>query len=233
MVVEIHGGPSAMWGPGERTMWHEFQWLAGLGYAVTYANPRGSGGYGTAFQAANQKNWGPGPSGDVLAICDAALEKSWIDQDRLFLTGGSYGGYLTAWTVTQDQRFQAAVAQRGVYDLPVFYAEGRAWRLVESAYGDPNDPEIAKLLRRDSPVAQADAIQTPLLILHGDRDRRTGFVQSEMLYRALERRGAAVELVRWTEANHDLSRTGPMVDRMDRLIRIADYFERYDVPKRD
>ena len=233
MVVEIHGGPSAMWGPGERTMWHEFQWLAGLGYAVTYANPRGSGGYGTAFQAANQKNWGPGPSGDVLAICDAALEKSWIDRDRLFLTGGSYGGYLTAWTVTQDHRFKAAVAQRGVYDLPVFYAEGRAWRLVETAYGDPNDPEIAELLRRDSPVVQADAIKTPLLILHGDRDRRTGFVQSEMLYRALERRGAAVELVRWTEANHNLSRTGPMVDRMDRLIRIADYFDRYDASKRD
>ena len=87
------------------------------------------------------KNWGPGPSGDVLAICDAALEKSWIDRDRLFLTGGSYGGYLTAWTVTQDHRFKAAVAQR-VYDLPVFYAEGRAWRLVETAYGDPNDPKL-------------------------------------------------------------------------------------------
>ena len=109
----------------------------------------------------------------------------------------------------------------------------RAWRLVETAYGDPSDPEIAELLRQDSPVAQADAIKTPLLILHGDRDRRTGFVQSEMLYRALERRGAVVELVRWAEANHDLSRTGPMVDRMDRLIRIADYFDRYDPLKRD
>ena len=99
MVVEIHGGPSAMWGPGERTMWHEFQWLAGLGYAVTYANPRGSGGYGTAFKPRTET---VRSSGDVLAICDAALEKSWIDRDRLFLTGGSYGGYLTAWTVTQD-----------------------------------------------------------------------------------------------------------------------------------
>ncbi|MAV55718.1 MAG: hypothetical protein CMJ28_07165 [Phycisphaerae bacterium] len=233
MVVEIHGGPSAMWGPGERTMWHEFQWLAGLGYAVAYANPRGSGGYGTEFRSANQKNWGPGPSGDVLAICDAALEKSWIDRERLFLTGGSYGGYLTAWTITQDHRFQAAVAQRGVYDLPVFYAEGRAWRLVETAYGDPSDPEINELLVRDSPVAQANAIKTPLLILHGDLDRRTGFVQSEMLYRSLERRGAPVELVRWSEANHNLSRTGPLIDRMDRLIRIADYFDRYDTLKRD
>jgi dipeptidyl aminopeptidase/acylaminoacyl peptidase len=131
-VLAIHGGPASMWGPGELSMWHEFQLLCSWGYGVVYANPRGSSGYGYAFRRANYQDWGAGPAGDVLAaLDDAARRHEWIDPDRLVVTGGSYGGYLTAWIVGHDQRFKAAVAQRGVYHLPTFFGEANAWRLVE------------------------------------------------------------------------------------------------------
>ncbi|MDX5478353.1 MAG: prolyl oligopeptidase family serine peptidase, partial [Cyclobacteriaceae bacterium] len=96
-ILNMHGGPSAMWGPGEASMWHEFQVMAAKGYGIVYANPRGRGGYGKAFQKGNFQDWGDGPSADVLGSLDAAGNQySWIDQDQLFLTGGSYAGYLTA-----------------------------------------------------------------------------------------------------------------------------------------
>ena len=135
LLVEMHGGPSAMWGPGEATMWHEFQMLAARGYAIVYANPRGSGGYGLDFKAANFQDWGTGPMNDVLAAADVAAELEWVDGKRQVLTGGSYAGYLTAWIVSQTDRFDAAVAQRGVYDLATFFGEGNAWRLVPTHFG--------------------------------------------------------------------------------------------------
>src|SRR6185295_9014793 len=109
-VLEIHGGPTAMWGPGEFTMWHEFQMLCSWGYGVVYSNPRGSGGYGYKHQRANYKDWGDGPAGDVLAALDESVKANPLaDPNRLFITGGSYAGYLTAWIIGHDNRFKAAV----------------------------------------------------------------------------------------------------------------------------
>ncbi|MHC5113267.1 MAG: S9 family peptidase [Planctomycetota bacterium] len=234
LVLEIHGGPSSMWGPGEFTMWHEFQLLCSWGYGVVYANPRGSGGYGYEFQRANFQNWGEGPSGDVLAAVDDALRQDWIDPDRLVVTGGSYGGYLTAWIVCHDHRFKAAVAQRGVYDLETFFGEGNAWRLVEWSMGGlPWDQRTRAVLRQQSPFTWVNRIRTPLLIMHASRDLRTGVSQSEMMYRALEKLSRPVEYVRYPNAGHDLSRTGDPVQRMDRLNRIIEYFDRaVDNPRR-
>ncbi len=227
LVLEIHGGPSAMWGPGEFTMWHEFQLLCSWGYAVVYANPRGSGGYGYDFRRANYQDWGEGPAGDVLAAVDQALLKGWIDPDRMVVTGGSYGGYLTAWIITQDHRFKAAVAQRGVYDLATFFGEGNAWRLMEwSMGGPPWEPRTRPILARESPFTAVNRIRTPLLIMHASNDLRTGVSQSEMLYRALKRLGRPVEYVRYPDAGHDLSRTGDPRQRLDRLNRIVEFFER-------
>ena len=229
VVLQIHGGPSAMWGPGELSMWHEFQLLASWGYGVVYANPRGSGGYGYRFQRANFQNWGQGPAGDVLAALDEVIEKNaWADPDRLVMTGGSYGGYLTAWIVAHDHRFRAAVAQRGVYHLPTFFGEGNAWRLLGWAMGgSPFDPEIREIMERESPFNVADRIETPLLIKHGDEDLRTGVSQSEMLYRALKELEKPVEFVRYPGAGHDMSRGGDPKQRMDRLNRIIEFFERH------
>jgi dipeptidyl aminopeptidase/acylaminoacyl peptidase len=228
LALQIHGGPSAMWGPGESSMWHEFQLLCSWGYGVVFANPRGSGGYGYDFQKANFQDWGAGPMGDVLAAVDQVLFEDWVDQDRLVMTGGSYAGYLTAWIVGHDNRFRAAVAQRGVYDLATFFGEGNAWRLNGWAMGGfPWEPATRRVMQRESPFSYVDRIRTPLLIMHGSRDLRTGVSQSEMLYRGLKQLGRDVEYVRYPEAGHDLSRDGDPTMRMDRLNRIIEFFERH------
>jgi dipeptidyl aminopeptidase/acylaminoacyl peptidase len=228
LAVEMHGGPSAMWGPGEQTMWLEFQVLASWGYGVVYSNPRGSGGYGYEFQKANFQNWGDGPAGDVLAAVDRAVLAPWVDPERLVLTGGSYAGYLTAWIIAHDHRFRAAVAQRGVYDLFTFFGEGNAWRLVPSAMGGyPWEALIRPVLARESPLTHVRQIRTPLLITHASNDLRTGVSQSEMLYRSLKAMERPVEYIRYPNAGHDLSRTGDPLQRMDRMCRIIEFFERY------
>jgi dipeptidyl aminopeptidase/acylaminoacyl peptidase len=228
LVLAIHGGPSAMWGPGEHTMWHEFQLLAARGYGIVYANPRGSGGYGYDFKKANYQDWGAGPAGDLLAALDEAAKLPWVDPDKRFVVGGSYAGYMTAWIVGHDQRFDAAVAQRGVYDLSFFFGEGNAWRLVPYHMGGyPWEPEARAVLDRESPLTYVEEIRTPLLIIHSDRDRRTGVNQSEMLYKALKVLERPVEYVRYPEEGHDLSRSGDPKRRLDRLNRIVEFFERY------
>lgn len=228
IALMIHGGPAAMWGPGELSSWHELQYLAARGFGVVYANPRGSLGYGADFVRANRSDWGPGPAGDVLAALDDALRFEWADRDRQVIGGGSYGAYLTTFVIGRDRRFRAAVADRGVYDLRTFFGEGSAWRLVEWAYGGmPFDQRLRDRIDRDSPVNDVQRIRTPLLIMHGDHDRRTGTAQSEMLYRGLRVLGRPVELVRYPNADHDMSRTGDVRQRLDRLIRSVEFFERF------
>ncbi|MBW3469405.1 S9 family peptidase [Arthrospiribacter ruber] len=227
-VVNMHGGPSAMWGPGEASMWHEFQVMAARGYGVVYANPRGSGGYGKAFQKGNFQDWGDGPAADVLGSLDEAMKQyDWIDGDNLVLTGGSYAGYLTAWIVGHDHRFKAAFAQRGVYELTFFLGEGNAWRLVPNHFGYPWEEGVKEILDYNSPQTYVQNIQTPLLIKHGDQDLRTGVRQSELLYKSLKILGKPVEYVRYPEEGHELSRSGAVHRRIDRMARIIEFFERY------
>ncbi|MFT5288161.1 MAG: dipeptidyl aminopeptidase/acylaminoacyl peptidase [Planctomycetota bacterium] len=231
VVLSLHGGPHVMWGAGSHSMWHEWQWMAARGYTVVFANPRGSDGYGYDHRKGNYRDWGTGPGGDVLACLDDALERyaDEVDAKRLFLTGGSYAGYLTAWIVGNDQRFRAAVAQRGVYDLATFFGEGNAWRLVEYSFGGmPWEAEIREILVRESPVTYVESMHTPLLIMHASDDLRTGVSGSEMLYRALRELKRPVEYVRYPGEGHDLSRTGNPRNRVDRLLRIVEFFERFD-----
>lgn len=233
LLLEIHGGPSAMWGPGEATMWHEFQFMAARGFGVVYSNPRGSGGYGYAFKHLNYRDWGTGPAGDVLEVAREAVRKNrWADEDRQVVTGGSYAGYLTAWIVAHDDRFQAAVAQRGVYDLTAFLGEGNAWRLVPWHFGgypwdDEGEDAPYAVLRANSPLTFVDQIETPLLIIHSDNDLRTGVTQSENLYKSLKILEKPVEYVRYPNAGHDLSRTGDPRQRVDRTLRIYEFLARY------
>ncbi|MBV9302268.1 MAG: S9 family peptidase [Acidobacteriaceae bacterium] len=228
-VLDMHGGPSAMWGPGEFTMWHEFQMFCSFGYGVVYANPRGSGGYGYPFQHANYQNWGEAPMGDVMAALDDSISRyPMIDKDRLFLAGGSYAGYLAAWIVGHTNRFKAAAAERGVYDLSTFFGEGNAYRLVPEEFGGyPWDPETRRVLDQQSPITYVKSITTPLLILHGSQDNRTGVTQSQMLFRALKQLNRPVEYVRYPGIGHELTRSGPPHQRMDHMLRIIEFFERY------
>lgn len=228
LLLEIHGGPSAMWGPGESSMWHEYQFFCGKGYGVVYCNPRGSGGYGLDFLRANVNDWGAGPTSDVLTALNKTVAEGWADTSKLIVTGGSYAGYLVAWIIGHDQRFAAACSQRGVYDLATFFGEGNAWRLVPNYFGGyPWDPATKATLERESPISYVQNIRTPYIIFHGDNDRRTGFVQGEMLYKSLKVLGRPVEYVRHPNATHEITRSGNNRQRIDQMLRTYEFFERW------
>ncbi len=228
LLLEIHGGPSAMWGPGESSMWHEYQYFCGKGYGVVYANPRGSGGYGLDFLRGNINDWGTGPTKDVLTALDKTVAEGWADTSKLIVTGGSYAGYLVAWIIAHDQRFAAACSQRGVYDLATFFGEGNAWRLVPNYFGGyPWEAAAKATLERESPINYVQNIKTPYIIFHGDNDRRTGFVQSEMLYKSLKVLGRPVEYVRHPGGTHELTRSGNNRQRIDQMLRTWEFFERF------
>ncbi len=232
LMLNMHGGPTAMWGPGESSMWHEFQYFCSQGYGVVYTNPRGSGGYGLEFQRANIKDWGTGPAEDVLGCEAEAARLPWVDTARQVVTGGSYAGYLTAWIVGHDNRFKAAFAQRGVYDLTTFMGEGNAWRLIPEYFNYPWNDKTEKVLESNSPYTFVQNIQTPLLIKHGENDLRTGPIQSEMMYKSMKILGKEVEYVRMPGATHELSRSGNVRQRIDRMLRIYEFFERYVAEKK-
>ncbi len=228
LLLEIHGGPSAMWGPGETSMWHEYQYFCSKGYGVVYCNPRGSGGYGYDFLRANVNDWGAGPTSDVLTALDKTVAEGWADTSKLLVTGGSYAGYLVAWIIAHDHRFKAACSQRGVYDLATFFGEGNAWRLVPNYFGGyPWETATKATLQRESPINYVQNITTPYIIFHGDNDRRTGFVQSEMMYRSLKVLGRPVEYVRHPNATHEITRSGNNRQRIDQLLRTWEFFERW------
>ncbi|PIF62556.1 S9 family peptidase [Flavobacterium sp. 11] len=227
LLLEIHGGPSAMWGPGEESMWHEYQYFCSKGYGVVYSNPRGSGGYGLDFLRGNINDWGKGPASDVLTALDKTVEEGWADKSKLLITGGSYAGYLTAWIISHDNRFKAACAQRGVYDLTTFFGEGNAWRLVPNYFGGyPWEPKVKEILTRESPISYVQNITTPFIIFHGGNDRRTGFIQAEMMFRSLKVLNRPVEFVVHPGATHEITRNGDNRQRMDQMLRTYEFFER-------
>ncbi len=228
-ILNIHGGPSAMWGPGMFSMWHEYQLENAWGYGVVYSNPRGSGGYGDKFKRANYQDWGTGPAGDILGALDDAVEnQAWIDKDQLFVEGGSYAGYMVAWIVGHDNRFKAANAQRGVYELSTFLGEGNQWRLVPEHFGGyPWEKSTKEILEANSPLTYVEKINTPLLIIHGDQDLRTGVIQSETLYKSLKILGKPVEYIRYPKEGHELTRSGNPGRMMDHMLRVIEFFERY------
>lgn len=228
LLLEIHGGPSAMWGPGESSMWHEYQFFCARGYGVVYCNPRGSGGYGENFLRANMDNWGKGPASDVLEALDRTVAEGWADTSRLVLTGGSYAGYLVSWIIGHDQRFKAACSQRGVYDLKTFFGEGNAWRLVPNYFGGyPWEEKTLAIIERESPINYVSNIKTPYIIFHGENDLRTGVIQSEMLYKSLKVLGRPVEYVRHPGATHEITRSGDNRQRIDQMLRTYEFFERF------
>jgi len=229
LLLEIHGGPAAMWGPGETTMWHEYQFFCSRGYGVVYCNPRGSGGYGFDFLKSNVNDWGTGPTSDVLTALDKTVAtENWVDTSRLIVTGGSYAGYLVAWIIGHDHRFKAACSQRGVYDLATFFGEGNAWRLIPNYFGGyPWEAATKATLQRESPINYVQNITTPYIIFHGENDRRTGTTQGEMLYRSLKVLGKPVEYVRHPGATHEITRSGNNRQRIDQMLRTYEFFERW------
>lgn len=233
LVVEIHGGPHAMWSTAG-TMWHEFQTLAARGYVVFWSNPRGSTGYGEEYMAAIERDWGEITMQDVLVGADAVCEREYVDETNQFITGGSFGGYMTGWIVGHTDRFAGAVAQRGVYDLSSFYGSTDAFKLVEWDFGtEPwDEPDF---LWEHSPVAYASEVTTPTLVIHADKDFRVPVNNGEMFYLFMKKNGVETRLVRYPREGHELSRSGEpghVVDRIERLVRWFDgYSEHHKAPK--
>ncbi|MHB8572075.1 MAG: S9 family peptidase [Candidatus Dormibacteria bacterium] len=222
LVMEVHGGPHGAYG---HTFFLEFQILAGRGLNVFYMNPRGSAGYGEAFSRACVKDWGGADFRDLMTGLDQVLTEGRFDPARLGVGGGSYGGFMTNWIIGQTDRFAAAITMRSLSNLISEHGNGDIvlWGLIE--IGDPLH-QLEELWRR-SPLAYAEKVNTPLLLLHGDMDLRCHVEQAEQMFAVLRRLGKQVELVRFPDESHNLSRSGRPDRRAERLRLIADWFERY------
>ncbi len=230
LVLEIHGGPHTLY--GWSPCW-EFQVLAGSGVSVLATNPRGSEGYGEDFNAANLPDWGVGPTRDVLAHVDAAVEAGLADPKRLGVTGGSYGGYLTNWIVGADQRFAAAMTCRSVTDLATLMLTGDLaggiFGKMEFGAQPWEDPE---LYRRLSPLTHADRIRTPLLIQHAENDLRCPIGQAEELFAVLRTLKRPVRFMRVPNESHELTRSGAPFRRAENLAQVRAWFGHYLVAGR-
>jgi dipeptidyl aminopeptidase/acylaminoacyl peptidase len=226
LAVEIHGGPHAMWSTAG-TMWHEFQTLAARGYAVFWSNPRGSTGYGEAFTQAIERDWGAITLRDVMAGVETVADRPQIDDSNAFVTGGSFGGFMTAWAVGQTDYFRAAVSQRGVYDLTGFYGStDAAYKLVEGDFDTVPSAE-PEWLWEQSPTGHADAVDTPTLLIHSEDDTRTPICTAELYHRLLRKNGVDTRFVRYPREGHELSRSGEPAHVVDRIERIARWFDGY------
>lgn len=225
LVLNIKGGPGGMWG---QQWFHEFQMMAAAGYAVVFTNYRGSTGYGFAHQNAVHADYGGVDYQDNMAVLDYALaQHDWLDASRLYITGGSHGGFLTNWITSQTSRFKAAVTQRSVsnwlseagtqqYPPNSMQREfaGTLWQNFELYWGR-------------SPLKYADKVTTPTLIIHSTDDHITPIGQGEEWFYALKANQVPVEMVVFKGEGHSLSRNGTPVNLVERLKRILEWFERH------
>jgi dipeptidyl aminopeptidase/acylaminoacyl peptidase len=224
LIVEIHGGPATQYGFG---FFHEMQVLTAAGYVVLYTNPRGSIGYGREFSLAVRGAWGEKDSLDILAGIDALLQKGYIDEQRIGVTGGSYGGFMTNWLVGHTDRFKAAVTDRSVTNLASDFGScDLGWTFADDEL-DTTPWEDLDRYMRISPITFVKNIHTPLLILHSEQDLRCNIEQAEQLFASLKYLGREVLFVRFEGQSHGLSRGGHPKLRIERLHHILGWFEKY------
>lgn len=221
LILSIHGGPHGMFG---WTFNANFQAYASRNFAVLYLNPRGSSGYGQKFSDGSINEWGGGDYKDLMLGVDEALKRySWIDGNRLGVTGGSYGGFMTNWIITQTPRFKAAVASASLSNLISFYSTSLYQDLIHAEFGGfPWDNY--DLLWQWSPLRYVRQAQTPTLFLHGENDNDVHITQAEEMYMGLKRRGVDTVLVRYPREGHSLREPKHRVDALERTIA---WFERY------
>jgi dipeptidyl aminopeptidase/acylaminoacyl peptidase len=228
-ILEIHGGPHVQYA---NTFFHEMQCLAGKGYVVMWTNPQGSQGYGEKHAGVIVKDWGGPDYKDLMTAVDHLVAQDYVDESRLGVTGGSYGGFMTNWIVGHTDRFKAAATQRSVVNLYSFYgASDYGYDFEFEFFGRPwEDEEIALKYLRMSPIHYVQNIKTPLLIIHSDEDHRCPISQAEELYTALKVLKREVMFIRFEGESHGLSRGGRPKNRLERLNRIGDWFDRHLEP---
>lgn len=225
LLLNIHGGPHGMHGYSfSRNL--RSQILAAAGYAVLSVNPRGSSGYGQKFSDGCVNDWGGADYKDLMAGTDDALRRfAWLDSERTGVLGGSYGGYMTNWAITQTQRFRAAVSSASLSNLISFYATSLYNDLIHAEFGGfPWKPGNYERLWERSPLKHVANVQTPALFLHGELDHDVDMSDAEQMYTALSQRGIDAELARYPREGHGFTEAAHKVDAMARTIA---WFDRY------
>jgi dipeptidyl aminopeptidase/acylaminoacyl peptidase len=220
LVLYIHGGPHSAYGEG---WFDEFHNLTGAGMFVLYTNPRGSSGYGADFTYATRGRWGMEDYEDLMKAVDIAIERPDVDADNIGVTGGSYGGFMTAWITTKTNRFRAAQVDRMISNWFSWYGSSDAQGLTEfEFYGKPWDnPDLYREL---SPATHVAAVRTPTLLVQSEEDHRTPMTSAEEWFIALRKQGVPAEFIRYPRSTHDLSRTGEPWLLVDRLGRLRQWF---------
>ncbi|WP_193095281.1 alpha/beta hydrolase family protein [Brevibacterium sp. FME17] len=221
VILNIHGGPFAQYTHG---WFDETQILTSAGYAVVYANPRGSGGRTRTWGTAVQGDMAAPAMADVLAVLDHALAgDAELDSSSLGVQGGSYGGYLTAMITADDHRFQAAIVERGYLDPDSFVGTSDIGRFFTEEYTTRDAQAIA----RQSPLAHASQVRTPSLVMHSELDFRCPLEQAQQYYAALQRAGVDTELLIFPGENHELSRAGQPRHRRQRFEAMLDWWDQH------
>ena len=224
LIINIHGGPHAAYG---HTFNHEMQWMAAKGYVVVYPNPRGSSTFGQEFGNIIQFRFPGDDYKDLMASVDAVIARGYVDPARLGVTGGSGGGILTNWIITQTDRFAAAVSQRSIADWSTFWYT-TDFTLFHPSWFRKAPWEDPQEYASRSPITYADRIKTPLMLIEGENDFRTPpMAGGEMMFRALKYLRRPVVMIRFPDETHELSRSGQPRHRIERLQHIVNWFDIY------
>jgi len=224
LILNIHGGPHSAYG---YVFDHEFLFMAAKGYVVLYPNPRGSTSYGQDFGNIIQYHYPGDDYKDLMAGVDELIQRGYIDDKKLGVTGGSGGGLLTDWTVTQTTRFAAAVSQRDISDWTSWWYTAD-FTLFQPTWFKGPPFETPEDFRARSPITYAKNIQTPMMFILGEADYRTPPTSGgEQLFRMLKYRHIDTVMVRFPGESHELSRSGVPVHRIERLQNITGWFDKY------
>ena len=223
VLLNIHGGPATQYGFG---FFDEFQVYAAAGYAVVACNPRGSSGRGEEHvRAVRADGWGTVDVTDVTTALDSALDRyPSLDPERIGIMGGSYGGFMTAWTTARDPRFKSAVVERALISFPSFNGTSDIAPTFGENYLGTADREFAW---QKSPLAWVDDVQTPTLIIHSEEDYRCPIEQGEQYLFALWKNGVEAEMLRFPGEGHELSRSGKPRHRVERFEAILEWHARF------
>ncbi len=223
-ILQIHGGPHSAYG---NTFTHEFHWMAAKGYVVLFPNPRGSSNYGQDFGNVIQFRYPGDDYKDLMAGVDEVLKRGYIDEKRLGVTGGSGGGLLTNWTITQTNRFAAAVSQRSIADWSGFWYTADFTLFTPTWFRKAPWEDPADFAAR-SPITHVAKVKTPLMLVDGDDDLRTPASDGgEMMFRALKYMKVPTVMVRFPGETHELSRSGKPRHRIERLQHIVGWFDKF------
>jgi dipeptidyl aminopeptidase/acylaminoacyl peptidase len=227
LVLYIHGGPHSAYG---ENWFDEFQNLAGAGMFVLFTNPRGSSGYGADFTYSTRGRWGAEDYQDLMKAVDIVAKRPDVDSTRMGVTGGSYGGFMTAWVETKTNRFKAAEADRMISEWTFWYGASDAQGLTEfEFFGKPWDNFA--MYDTLSPIRHVARVKTPTLIVQSEEDFRTPIGNAELWFMALKKQGVPVEFVRYPRSTHELSRSGEPWLLVDRLGRLRQWFTYWLVEK--